>query len=418
MLKKGIKKIRNIFFPLFLGILSTVLILPNPDKIFASELDQRWEELTKIQLEIDEHNREIEKSLKETNTLKKSIAVIDRIIKETELEIEKTKKLIKKNREELKKIDEEIADKELELVKLEDALDSSLSLLYEEEENSFIEVLFSSFSFSEALDRAEYLSALSEYIDQSIANIADLKGELEEKREEYQDKEEELQILKEQFISEKLLQEEKKEAKKELLRKTQGQEEKFKELLEKSQEAFRIAELELVRLKKIARKRRDKGADDSGPVNSITGFITPLKHGRITYGGDFMDPHYPFGIHKGIDIVRKNPVKDSKALRAVGDGKIVKIVDGLGNTFPWRKIFGNYVLIKHQFEKGRVLFSLYAHLQPGIGWKRGDKIKRGQIVGIMGNSGFSTNPHLHFEIRVCETGCQVDPKSFLPPRPW
>jgi murein DD-endopeptidase MepM/ murein hydrolase activator NlpD len=56
---------------------------------------------------------------------------------------------------------------------------------------------------------------------------------------------------------------------------------------------------------------------------------------------------------------------------------------------------GNHVII--DLGKGRYAF--YAHLQPGrIPVKVGDKVKRGQVIGYVGNSGNSTEPHLHFHI--------------------
>jgi murein DD-endopeptidase MepM/ murein hydrolase activator NlpD len=58
-------------------------------------------------------------------------------------------------------------------------------------------------------------------------------------------------------------------------------------------------------------------------------------------------------------------------------------------------IAGNYVLL----DIGRGRFAVYAHLQPqSLKVKVGDKIKRGQVLGLVGNSGNSGMPHLHFHI--------------------
>ena len=58
-------------------------------------------------------------------------------------------------------------------------------------------------------------------------------------------------------------------------------------------------------------------------------------------------------------------------------------------------IAGNYVMIDH----GKKEYSLYAHLQPGsVRAHVGDQVKAGDVIGKLGSSGNSTEPHLHFQI--------------------
>ncbi|HET6888703.1 MAG TPA: M23 family metallopeptidase, partial [Candidatus Udaeobacter sp.] len=58
-------------------------------------------------------------------------------------------------------------------------------------------------------------------------------------------------------------------------------------------------------------------------------------------------------------------------------------------------ITGNYVMIDH----GKNEYSLYAHLQPGsVGIRVGDHVKAGDVIGKLGSSGNSTEPHLHFHV--------------------
>lgn len=88
---------------------------------------------------------------------------------------------------------------------------------------------------------------------------------------------------------------------------------------------------------------------------------------------------------------------------ASADGLVVKAKDGR-RDYPrpsefdplvWN-LLGNYVIIQH--EGGE--YSLLAHLRRGsVRVKRGDGVKRGQVVGEVGNSGNSTEPHLHFQVQ-------------------
>lgn len=104
--------------------------------------------------------------------------------------------------------------------------------------------------------------------------------------------------------------------------------------------------------------------------------------------------------------------KDNKNYRAYGheayavaDGVVTETKDGIPENVPGlnsravpitlETVGGNHVIL----DIGGGHFAFYAHLQPGsLRVKLGDKVRRGQVVGLVGNSGNSTEPHLHFHI--------------------
>ncbi len=93
---------------------------------------------------------------------------------------------------------------------------------------------------------------------------------------------------------------------------------------------------------------------------------------------------------------------------AVADGTVVSVKDGLPDNVPrtsrgfetalplkMDNVAGNTVTL----DLGGGQFALYAHLKPGsVRVKKGDRVKRGQVLGRIGNSGDSREPHLHFEV--------------------
>ncbi|PTQ55685.1 MAG: Peptidase, M23/M37 family [Candidatus Carbobacillus altaicus] len=88
---------------------------------------------------------------------------------------------------------------------------------------------------------------------------------------------------------------------------------------------------------------------------------------------------------------------------APADGVVVKARDGYRDyphpgaldPFAWN-LLGNYVIIRHEGNE----YSLLAHIRRGsVKVKRGDHVKRGQVVGEVGNSGNSSEPHLHFHVQ-------------------
>jgi hypothetical protein len=90
---------------------------------------------------------------------------------------------------------------------------------------------------------------------------------------------------------------------------------------------------------------------------------------------------------------------------AVADGVVLETVDGLPENVPDpvaravpitpATVSGNYILL----DIGGDAYAVYAHLQPGsLRVKKGDRVRRGQTLALLGNTGNSTEPHLHFHI--------------------
>jgi murein DD-endopeptidase MepM/ murein hydrolase activator NlpD len=92
-------------------------------------------------------------------------------------------------------------------------------------------------------------------------------------------------------------------------------------------------------------------------------------------------------------------------VRAVSDGTVVETVDGIPENVPDpvvravamtpKTLGGNYVLQN----LGDQAYAFYAHLQPGsLKVKKGERVRRGQLLALVGNTGNSTEPHLHFHV--------------------
>jgi murein DD-endopeptidase MepM/ murein hydrolase activator NlpD len=115
---------------------------------------------------------------------------------------------------------------------------------------------------------------------------------------------------------------------------------------------------------------------------------------------------YPDGkTYQGDPADNKNYRAYGNEIHAVADGVVTQVGDGIPQNTPGAKslavpitletVGGNHVIM----EIGNGLFAFYAHMQPGsLRVKVGDKITRGQVLGLLGNTGNSSEPHLHFQI--------------------
>jgi murein DD-endopeptidase MepM/ murein hydrolase activator NlpD len=98
--------------------------------------------------------------------------------------------------------------------------------------------------------------------------------------------------------------------------------------------------------------------------------------------------------HPGIDVA----ATEGTPIRTAGDG--VVLVAG------WNEEYGNFVLIDHGFG----LTTLYGH-NSSLSVRKEDRVRAGDVIAFLGNTGRSTGPHLHFEVR--RNGIPVDPRTFL-----
>lgn len=130
----------------------------------------------------------------------------------------------------------------------------------------------------------------------------------------------------------------------------------------------------------------------AAPGNATKGF------GTFSWpsGGTITQQYW--GGHPAIDIASWTgaPVK------AADSGYVA-----LASSGAWNTGYGNYIIIDH----GNGFTTLYAHLS-SVFVKSGENVTRGEQIGLVGSTGHSTGPHLHFEVRY--QGVQRNPSSYLP----
>ena len=115
--------------------------------------------------------------------------------------------------------------------------------------------------------------------------------------------------------------------------------------------------------------------------------------------------YYPYGsdgplndlrIHHGIDIA--NPI--GVEVYAAGSGTVVWADKGHFNEYESITAYGNTIVIEHDFgDNGQRIYTLYAHLS-AILVSNGERVHSGQVIGLIGNTGQVTGPHVHFEVRI------------------
>ncbi|MBN9605374.1 MAG: M23 family metallopeptidase [Actinomycetales bacterium] len=138
-------------------------------------------------------------------------------------------------------------------------------------------------------------------------------------------------------------------------------------------------------------------AVSSGPIRWPFPYTATISDG---YGPRVSPCAGCSSFHQGVDFTPGS----GAAIYAIADGVVLSHVED-----DWS--YGNNVVIRHQID-GQTVDSLYAHMQPGTcPLQPGDPVSVGDFVGLVGETGEATGPHLHLEIHV--EGVKVDPFAWL-----
>jgi murein DD-endopeptidase MepM/ murein hydrolase activator NlpD len=153
------------------------------------------------------------------------------------------------------------------------------------------------------------------------------------------------------------------------------------------QSAVKVREQSLAELKQelLVKKARMEATPSIWPTNGDVTSRFGSRSSPFDGGSDW---------HPGIDIANSS----GTTIVATADGEVIQS--------EWYGGYGNMVQIDH----GNGIRTIYAHNSQII-VHTGQVVKKGQIIAYMGNTGYSTGPHLHYEIRV--NGTTVNPMNFL-----
>ena len=143
-------------------------------------------------------------------------------------------------------------------------------------------------------------------------------------------------------------------------------------------------------------------AANYGPGYGSGTFIRPATGPTTSEYGPRMHPILGYvKMHTGLDFGR-------------GDGRIYAADAGTVVEARWNNAYGNMVIVDHGVVDGQRLTTMYAH-QSDLMVVPGQRVEKGQYIGNIGSTGYSTGPHLHFEVRL--DGQHTDPWPWIASAP-
>lgn len=350
--------------------------------------------------------RKVDQATKQEGVLTSSIASIDGRIKSLRGSVAKAETRLKRleveiaeHAEQLNKVkaDYERQSRLLELAQdqydeAQRQLSRRLVVIYENEQPDTVAVMLASESISDAIDRLEYLNAMSAR-DRHVAAEA---TKIKKRWTAVRDKTHRLLVRIDRETDAVVRRASRVEAtrnrlssSRESLRTTRQTKQETLASVRESKEKWLadIAALQAGSANIGARLR--SGGSHSGATPSAAGLIWPVS-GVLTstYGMRWGR------MHEGIDI------------GAPSGTPIYAAAGGTVNYAGWEGGYGNLIVIDH----GNGLATAYGH-QSQLAVSSGQTVARGQVIGYVGSTGHSTGPHLHFEVRV--NGSPTDPLAYL-----
>ena len=241
---------------------------------------------------------------------------------------------------------------------------------------SYLSVLFKATSMADLLNRMEFVNEVAEYNKTLIAamketreNIKAEKTEMEAKEAQLGEQQDELQGRLDETTK--------------LMNEYAADQRELEKLYAAEEAAGKAIVAEINRL-----------MAESDVVPSAEGFIWPVTTSRKISSpqGNRVSPGNGIGSsnHKGVDICN---VSYSSKIYATKSGKVLIASMPYSDKDGGKSGYGNYVVIDH----GGGMSTLYAHMSI-VKVSVGQYVSQGDVIGVTGNTGASTGPHLHYEV--------------------
>ena len=319
--------------------------------------------------------------------------VTDRIFKKAR-EVETIEASINEQSAKIQSTHSEIDKKKVELKKKTDNLEVRLRTIYKKGSIGFIEVILNSNNISELISNMSFMQKIYRSDKDAISAVKKDQAQLENIRQRLKQEEEVLSAQKEESLkAKKSLEEEKGEIQKRL-KQFEAEAQQIENEIASAQAALEAK----MQAEAAQRPNTNVGQggtqapSDSGYVSGTGQLGWPVR-GYISSGFGYRAIFGDF--HTGIDI----PVPSGTPVHAADSGIVL--------TIGWMPGgYGTYVTVYH----GNGISTLYAH-NSSIAVSRGQSVSKGQVVAYSGNTGWSTAPHCHFEVRI--NGQAVDPMGYL-----
>jgi len=363
-----------------------------------AQINDRNAKVAALQKEIDQYEAQLTAATKQASTLQGNIKSLDLTKQKLTAEIKSATEQINATNLEINQLSIQIGQQKSEITVDTEAITQALQGLQASDGTSIIETFLGEKNISASLGAIEDLKEFQTTVKSKVETLKSLEQQLEGSVAASQEKQKQLQDLTNQLSDKKAAAQYSQDQKAKLLADTKNKESSYQAIIAQKEAQEATFNQDLVNFQAQLKLKIDP---NSIPVAGTTPLAWPLSRVIITqYFGNtsFAQQHsavYNGHGHDGIDLGA--PIGTTIKSAAAGT------VQGTGNTdltCPGAS-YGKWVLVKHN----NGLTTLYGHLSV-ISVSKGQTVAAGETLGLSGETGYATGPHLHFTV-LASQGAEI-----------
>ena len=359
-------------------------------KELEEKIKQQEESLKKLREEAQEQEEHLEETREFAKDLEGYISYFNNEIYKLEGRINLTKEEILSTQLAIQKVNLEINKKEANIERVKNQMKALVQQIYKTDQESILELIFKYDNFSAFFDQVQARHSLQLSMDENLNHLKNLKVQLLSSKEKLDAEKEQLERDAKILRDQRIILEQKKISQRQLLSEAKQEETQYRQTLNEIKRKEQEIRQEIFDLEDQLRQALDPS---SVPVAN-KGVLQWPAEGILTQGygclhNSWARGSYPSceggegGFHNGIDIAAGL----GTPIRAADDG-VIKAME----SSPYA--YGYWVAVEHP----NGLVTAYTHMSSLRPVAVGQEVKRGQVVGYMDSTGYSTGPHTHFMV--------------------
>ncbi len=361
---------------------------------FAASIKDLEQQKNEAQNQKDKLEDEKNQVKKDKSEALKSIEQLQGQILDSEDKLDKLNQRVRELESSIAVKEKEIKEAEEKQEKQENTLEKRLIAQYKTGKVSYWSILLNPSSFLDFFSNLHNIEKIAKIDAELIENIKIEKENLEKVKEELNNQKSEVKTAKAEAEKENTILKNAKAVKNSQVAKLNEEEKKIQSKIDEFHAAIKKVDEEIK--KQLEASNGYQGSFSgklSWPISTSSANWNIITSG---YGKRDQPTAGASTNHKALDVgIRYQP------LYAPADGYVVTAGSVSG--------YGNFIMIKHS----NTLYTCYGHLS-SFEVKAGQEVKRGQRIAISGNTGITTGPHLHFEVRTNGTSSsKVNPLNYI-----
>ena len=337
--------------------------------------------------QIDEANQELEETRSELSENLQQVEKLDEKISNSEQELQKLNSQVEELKTNMEQVEAELNEVTTKYEKQEEIFEKRVVALYEMGEVDYLDILLNSNNLSEFLSSYYVITEIAEADKELLDDISEKRKEISLAKEKIDNQKTELSdLVAAQQRTSKIL-ENTKVIRETYIAKLSDEEKEKQAQIDEITAQYEAVNKQILELAKQGIDTEYIGGELAWPVPGYTKITSP-------YGMRVHPITGQYKLHTGVDI------------GAPLGANFIAVNDGIVTKAEYNTAYGNMVIIDH----GGGISTLYAHGNK-ILVEVGQSVKRGDSILEVGQTGYATGPHAHFEVRI--NGVVTNPMPYI-----